>query len=139
MEKTLLIFKPDSLEKKQVSKVLQRFEDKGFEICACKMVTLSSGLLREHYAHIIDLPHFSVIEKFMSKRPVIIMVLQIENAVKKARDLIGPTNSKKAEKGTIRGDLGTDVMHNVVHASDNVENAKLEIKRFFSSDEVFDV
>ena len=139
MEKTLLIFKPDSLEKKQVGEVLQRFEDKGFEICACKMVTLSSGLLREHYTHLLDLPHFPVIEEFMLKRPVIIMVLQIENAVKKARDLIGLTDSKKADKGTIRRDLGTDIMRNVVHASDNVGNAKLEIKRFFSSDEVFDV
>ena len=76
MEKTLLIFKPDSLENKCVGKVLQRFEEKGFEICACKMTALSSDLLREHYAHLIDLPHFPEIIGFMSKRPVIIIVLQ---------------------------------------------------------------
>jgi nucleoside-diphosphate kinase len=139
MEKTLLIFKPDSFENKCVGEVLQHFEGNGFELCACKMTELSSDLLRDHYAHLIDLPHFSRIVGFMSKRPVIIIVLQTENAVKKARDLIGPTDSKKAEKGTIRGDFGTDLMRNVVHASDSVENAKLEIKRFFSSDEVYDL
>jgi nucleoside-diphosphate kinase len=139
MEKTLLIFKPDSFENKCVGEVLQHFEENGFELCACKMTELSSDLLRDHYAHIIDLPHFPRIVEFMLKRPVIIIVLQTENAVKKARDLIGPTDSKKAEKGTIRGDFGNDHMRNVVHASDNVENAKLEIKRFFSSDEVYDL
>jgi nucleoside-diphosphate kinase len=139
MEKTLLIFKPDSFENKCVGEVLQHFEENGFELCACKMTELSSDLLRDHYAHLIDLPHFPMIVGFMSKRPVIILVLQTENAVKKARDLIGPTDSKKAEKGTIRGDFGTDLMRNVVHASDSVENAKLEIKRFFSSDEVYDL
>ena len=135
MEKTLIIFKPDSLENKNVGKILQRFEENGFEICACKMLLLSSKILREHYAHIIDLPHFEKIEGFMSKRPVIIVVFQSKNAVNKARNMVGSTDSRKAEKGTIRGDFGSDLMRNVVHASDSVENSKLEIKRFFSSDE----
>ena len=139
MEKTLIIFKPDSLENKNVGKTLQRFEENGFEICACKMVILSSNILRDHYAHIIDLPHFDKIEEFMSKRPVIITVFQSKNAVNKARNMVGSTDSRKAEKGTIRGDLGIDLMRNVVHASDSVENAKLEIKRFFSSDEVYNL
>ena len=139
MEKTLIIFKPDCIEKKRVGDVLQRFEKEGFDICACKMTALSKDLLREHYAHLLHLSHFPEIEEFMSERPVLIMVLQIDDAVNKLRDLIGPTDSKKAEKGTIRGDLGDDLMRNVVHASDSVEHAKKEIKRFFSSEEVFDL
>ena len=136
MEKTLIIFKPDSLENKNVGKTLQRFEENGFEICACKMVILSSNILRDHYAHIIDLPHFDKIEEFMSKRPVIITVFQSKNAVNKARDLVGSTDSRKAEKGTIRGDLGIDIERNAVHGSDAPGTAKLEIDYFFNATEI---
>ena len=103
------------------------------------MAALSRDLLHEHYAHILHLARFPEIEKFMSERPVILMVLQKEDAVNKVRELIGPTDSKIAEKGTIRGDLGDDMMRNVVHASDSVENANMEINRFFSSEEVFEL
>ena len=136
MEKTLIIFKPDSLENKNVGKILQRFEENGFEICACKMVALSSNILRDHYAHIIDLPHFDRIEEFMSKRPVIITVFQSKNAVNKARNLVGSTDSRKAEKGTIRGDLGIDIERNAVHGSDAPGTAKLEIDYFFNATEI---
>jgi nucleoside-diphosphate kinase len=137
MEKTLIIFKPDCMEERHVGNVLNRFEKAGFSIVGCKMTRLSAKILREHYAHVADLPFYPEIEKFMSSRPVIVMALQGQSVVAKVRDLLGPTDSRKAPKGTIRGDFGTEMMRNVVHASDSVENAKVEIARFFAPSEIF--
>lgn|SRR5690606_27303 len=137
MQKTFIIFKPDCMERRQVGAVLDRFERAGFQVVGAKMIRLSSDKLREHYAHVADKPFYPEIEKFMSSRPVIVMALQGENIVARVRELLGPTDSRKAEKGTIRGDFGTDMMVNVVHASDSDENAKLEIARFFSPDEIY--
>ena len=124
---------------KHVGNVLNRFETAGFVVVGCKMMRLTPALLREHYAHVADKPFFPEIEAFMSSRPVIAMALQGENIVQKVRDLLGPTDSRKAAKGTIRGDFGTEMMKNVVHASDSVENAKLELARFFKPEELFSV
>jgi nucleoside-diphosphate kinase len=137
MEKTLIIFKPDCMEKRHVGNVLDRFERAGFSIVGCKMTRLSPKILREHYAHVADLPFYPQIEKFMSSHPVIVMALQGHSVVSKVRDLLGPTDSRKAPKGTIRGDFGTEMMKNVVHASDSVENAMAEIARFFAPGEIF--
>jgi len=137
MEKTLIIFKPDCMEKRHVGNVLERFERAGFSIVACKMVLLTPKVLREHYAHVANLPFYPEIEAFMSSRPVIAMVLEGHSVVKKVRALLGPTDSRKAPKGTIRGDFGTEMMRNVVHASDSVENAETEVARFFEAGELF--
>ena len=137
MQKTLIIFKPDCMEKRHVGNVLDRFEKAGFTIIACKMTRLTPAILRDHYAHVADKPFYPEIERFMSSRPVIVMALQGENIVLKVRDLLGPTDSRKAAKGTIRGDFGTEMMKNVVHASDSDENARTEIARFFGPDEVY--
>ncbi len=137
MEKTLIILKPDAMEKRFVGDVLHRFQSAGFDIVGCKMMQLSSAILREHYAHVADKPFFPEIEKFMSSRPVIVAALQGYGVIDKVRDLLGPTNSKNAPKGTIRGDLGSDMMVNVVHASDSPEAAAVEIKRFFKDGEIF--
>jgi nucleoside-diphosphate kinase len=102
MQKTLIIFKPDCMEKHLVGAVLDRFEKAGFGIVGCKMTRLSPPVLREHYAHVASLPFYPDIERFMGSRPVIVMVLEGENIVKRVRDLLGPTDSKKAAKGTIR-------------------------------------
>jgi nucleoside-diphosphate kinase len=139
MEKTLIIFKPDCMEKREVGNVLDRFERAGFSIIGCKMTQLSPKILKEHYAHVAKLPFYPEIEAFMSSRPVIVMALQGPSVVSKVRDLLGPTDSRKAPKGTIRGDFGTEMMKNVVHASDSVDNAKAEIARFFSPGETFSV
>lgn len=139
MAKTLIILKPDCMAQKYVGEVLRRFEKEGFEICACKMAKLDSEILKEHYAHVADKPFFPEIEEFMSSRPVIILILEGENVIERVRDLLGPTNSKEAPKGTIRGDLGTDMMKNVVHASDSPESAEAEIKRFFAPSEIFEI
>ena len=122
---------------KHVGNVLARFEAAGFAVVGCKMMRLTPALLREHYAHVADKPFYPEIEAFMSSRPVIAMALQGEGIVQKVRDLLGPTDSRKAAKGTIRGDFGTEMMKNVVHASDSVENGAIEIARFFKAEEIF--
>jgi nucleoside-diphosphate kinase len=120
-----------------VGQVLARFESAGFKIVGGKMIRLTPALLREHYAHVADKPFYPEIENFMSSEPVIVMALEGEGIVDKVRALLGPTDSSKAEKGTIRGDFGKDVMVNVVHASDSNENAAIELKRFFATGELF--
>jgi nucleoside-diphosphate kinase len=139
MEKTFVIFKPDCMEKRLVGTVLGRFEAAGFDVIGCKMARLSAAVLREHYAHVADKPFYPEIEKFMSSRPVVMLALQGDNIVQRVRDLLGPTDSRKAAKGTIRGDFGTEMMKNVVHASDSVDNAKAELARFFKADELFSI
>jgi nucleoside-diphosphate kinase len=119
------------MEQRLAGEVIGRFEKAGFEIVASKVMQLDAAILREHYAHVADLPFFPDIEAFMSSRPVMPMILRGENVIAAVRDLLGPTNSKEAPAGTIRGDLGTDMMRNVVHASDSPETAALEKKRFF--------
>lgn len=136
-ETTLILFKTDCVRSKHCGEVLQRFEKEGFTIRGIKMMELSSELLTEHYAHVSDKPFFPEIVAFMQATPVIALALEGENAVARVRDLLGPTDSTKAEKGTIRGDFGVDMMTNVCHASDSVENAGIELKRFFADGEIF--
>jgi nucleoside-diphosphate kinase len=136
MEKTLIILKPDCMERRLAGIVLARFEAAGFEIQSCKMTRLSPAVLREHYSHVADKPFYPDIEAFMSSRPVIVAVLTGDNVISRVRELLGPTNSKLAPKGTIRGDYGTEMMRNVCHASDSPAAAEAEIRRFFRSDEV---
>lgn len=137
MQKSLIIFKPDCMDKKHVGAVVDRFEKAGFSIIGCKMTRLTPALLRDHYAHVASKPFYPEIEKFMASRPVIVMALQGADVVTKVRDLLGPTDSRKAAKGTIRGDFGADMMVNVVHASDSEENGRIEIARFFKPEEIF--
>ena len=136
-ETTLILFKPDAIEKNLTGKVLARFEEAGFIIRGIKMMQLDDAVLREHYAHISDKPFFPEIVTFMSRTPVIALALQGDDVIAKVRDLLGPTNSKAAAPGTIRGDFGEDMMVNVCHASDSTEAATAELKRFFKDGEVF--
>ena len=136
METTLVILKPDAMERRLYGTVLLRFEQAGFDIQGAKLMTLTPALLREHYAHVADKPFYPEIEAFMSSRPVIVAVLTGENVIARVRELLGPTNSKVAPKGTIRGDFGTEMMRNVCHASDSPAAAEAEIRRFFRADEV---
>lgn len=137
-ETTLILLKPDCVAKGLNGEVLKRFEAEGFRIRGCKMMQLTDELLVEHYSHIADKPFFPEVTGFMKSKPVIAVALAGENVIGKVRDLLGPTDSKVAPKGTIRGDFGDDKMTNVVHASDSAENAALELKRFFREGEVFD-
>ena len=137
METTLVLLKPDCMNKKHAGEVIGRFEGAGLEIIGCKMMQLDAAILREHYAHIADKPFFPEVEGFMSSAPVVALALRGEGVIAKVRELAGPTNSKEAPAGSIRGDLGEDVMHNIVHASDGPEAAADELKRFFNDGEVF--
>jgi nucleoside-diphosphate kinase len=136
MEKTLIILKPDCLEAGRVGTVVSRFEEAGFALLGAKMMELDADLLREHYAHIADKPFFPEVEAFMGSRPLLFLVLGGENVIQRVRDLLGPTDSRQADPGTLRGDYGTDQMRNVAHASDSPESADAEIDRFFRADEV---
>ena len=136
MQRTFVIFKPDCMAQRHVGNVLNRFESAGFTIVGCKLGKLAPEKLREHYAHVADKPFYPEIEAFMSSRPVIMMALEGDNIVQKVRDLLGPTDSRKAAKGTIRGDFGTEMMKNVVHASDSDENATREASFFFAETEI---
>ncbi len=139
MQKTLVIFKPDCMGGRHVGNVLGRFEQEGFTIIGCKMARLKPALLREHYAHVADRPFYPALEAFMASRPVVILALQGENVVQRVRDLLGPTDSRKAAKGTIRGDFGTDATINVAHASDSDATAAAELARFFGPGELYDL
>lgn len=136
-ETTLILLKPDTVEKNLSGKVLARFLDQGLTIRGIKMMTLSNEILAEHYSHVADKPFFPSIVEFMQKTPVIAVALEGENAIGGVRDLLGPTNSAEAPAGTLRGDFGTDMMVNVCHASDSTETAAAELKRFFGEGEVF--
>ncbi len=137
-ETTLILLKPDTVQKGLCGEVLKRFEAAGFKIRGLKMMRLSDDLLKEHYAHIADRPFFPDVAKFMQTSPVVALALSGENVIAAVRQMLGPTDSRKAEKGTIRGDLGVDNMTNVCHASDGPETAVVELKRFFSDDEIFE-
>lgn len=137
MQKTLILLKPDCLKNAHCGEVIGRFEKAGFIIRGCKMIRLSDAILVEHYAHIASKPFFPEIKNFMQSSPVIALALEGENAIDRVRDLLGPTDSTKAPKGSIRGDLGKTVMINVAHASDSPENAAIELGRFFAPGELF--
>jgi nucleoside-diphosphate kinase len=134
---TLILLKPDCVSKKLCGEVLKRFEDAGFKIRGMKMIQLDDAILKDHYAHIADKPFFPDVVTFMKSVPVIALALSGRSVINKVRTLLGPTDSRKADKGTLRGDYGVDSMVNVAHASDSPEAAEAEIKRFFKPGEVF--
>ena len=136
MERTLIILKPDCVQRGLCGSVLSRFESRGFSIAGMKMVKLSPALLREHYAHIADKLFFPGIEKFMSSSPVVVAVIEGKEAVEAVRAMCGPTNARKAAPGTIRGDYSLSMQCNVIHASDSVETAHKEVARFFKPEEL---
>ena len=141
LETSLILFKPDAVTKNIVGTVLARFEAEGFRIRGIKMLALSDEILAEHYSHIADKPFFPSVRGFMQESPVIALALEGENVIARVRDLLGPTDSKAAAAGTIRGDFGDKEgdakMRNVCHASDSVEAAADELKRFFKAGEIF--
>lgn len=138
MERTLILVKPDALQRGLIGQVIQRFERKGLKLVGIKMMTLSDVMLHEHYAHLADKPFFIGLKKFMKSTPVIAMCWEGVEVVSAVRLLCGITKARAAEAGSIRGDFAMSVSCNVVHASDSVETAEREIKRFFQKDELFD-
>jgi nucleoside-diphosphate kinase len=135
-ETTLILLKPDCVQKALCGEVIGRFETAGYAIRGARMFRMDPAILREHYAHIADKPFYPDVEAFMSQGPVMALAISGEGVVEGVRALLGPTDSRKAPKGTIRGDHGVDMMVNVVHASDSRENAEAELRRFFKPGEL---
>ncbi len=138
IQQTLVIFKPSSVERGLVGRVLARFEAKGLVIAGMKMMQLSPEILREHYAHLVDLPFFPSIVASMTACPVIVMCLKGVEAIQVVRSMTGATNGRQAAPGTIRGDFAMSNQENIIHASSSPEDAEAEIKRFFKPGEIFD-
>lgn len=137
-EKTLLIIKPDALQRNILGEIIGRFEKKGLKIVGLKMIQLSDIILEEHYIHHKDKPFFEGLKKYMKQSPVTVMVLEGIEAIKVVRMICGATFGRNADIGTIRGDFSISSQMNIIHASDSVENAEKEIWRFFNADELFD-
>jgi nucleoside-diphosphate kinase len=133
IERTLSIVKPDGVQKNLIGEVYRRFEQGGLRIIAARMMRLSQAQAEGFYAVHRERPFFKDLVRYMTSGPVIVQVLEGENAVARNRELMGATDPKKADKGTIRADLATSIEENVVHGSDSVENAKTEIAYFFQS------
>jgi nucleoside-diphosphate kinase len=131
MSRTLILVKPDGVQRQLVGDVLGRFERKGLKLQQLKLVALETSVVEEHYAHLNDKPFFGELVSFMVQSPVVAAILEGPSAVEVARQIIGATNPLEAATGSIRGDLATEAGENVVHGSDSDENAEIEIKRFF--------
>ncbi|MBP6879601.1 MAG: nucleoside-diphosphate kinase [Candidatus Pacebacteria bacterium] len=137
-ERSLIIFKPDTIQRNLVGEIMSRFERKGMKIVGIKMMKLEDVVIEEHYSHIKDKPFFPRIRDFMKSTPVVVMALSGINIVSTIRLLVGPTKGYEADAGSIRGDFSMSTQSNIVHASDGLEAAEAEIKRFFKEEELFD-
>lgn len=136
MERTLSIIKPDAVKKGVIGKIVDRFESNGLRIAAMKKMQLSEDTAGQFYAIHKERPFFGDLVAFMISGPVVVMVLEGENAVLKNRELMGATNPKEAAPGTIRADFAESIDANAVHGSDSAENAAIEIGQFFSQFEI---
>ncbi len=130
MERTYIMLKPDAIRRKKVGNILERIENKGYTIKEMKMFTLDEEILKEHYSHLVEKSFFPEIVVFMTSGPVIGMVIEGSDVVVGMRNLMGPTKEEEATPGTIRGDFANNTTENLIHGSDSVENAEIEINRF---------
>jgi nucleoside diphosphate kinase len=125
------MLKPDCVKRGLMGEVISRIERKGYKIVDAKMMNLDEAILKEHYAHLADKPFFPEIVSFMTSGPVLGMIVEGENAVQGMRIIMGATKFEEATAGTIRGDFAHSTSENLIHGSDSLENAEIEIKRFF--------
>lgn len=138
MQQTVVILKPDALQRGLVGEIIHRLERKGLKLVAIKMMAASEALLEEHYAHHKDKPFFGGLKGFMMASPLVCMVWEGIDAVSVVRKMAGATNARSAEFGTIRGDYSMSTSANIIHVSDSEEAAKEELARFFDKDEIHD-
>lgn len=137
-ERTLVILKPSAVQRGLIGEVISRFEHKGLQLVGMKMMVLSDEILNEHYSHLIDRPFFGRIKASMQASPVVVCCWEGVDCVQVVRAMTGSTNGRNAQPGTIRGDFSVSMQENIIHTSDSVENAKLELNRFFVASELFD-
>ena len=138
MERTLIILKPDALQRRLVGRITQRFEDKGLAIGGMKLMRISRELAEEHYAPHKGKPFYPPLIDYVTSGPVLVMVLQGERAIEISRTLMGKTFGYEAAPGTIRGDFGASRSYNLVHGSDSPESAATEIALYFKDGELLD-
>lgn len=136
MERTLIIFKPDAMNRMLVGRILTRFEDKGLRIVGMKLQRSPREQVERHYAVHRERPFYTALVEFMTSAPVIVAVLEGPQAIGVVRNLLGATDGRQAAPGTIRGDFGLDKQYNLVHASDGPDTAQFEIELFFKPDEL---
>jgi len=137
MERSLVLIKPDAMQRGLVGTIIGRLEERGLKLVALKMIHLDKALAKRHYAIHKDKPFFNSLVNYISSTPIVAAIFEGERAVEVARKAMGVTDPTKAAAGTIRGDFGLDIERNAIHGSDSVETAEGEIKLFFSEDEVF--
>ena len=138
MERTLVLIKPDALQRDLVGEIMTRLERKGLKLICLKMVALTEDLLDTHYVHLRERDFFPEVKAFMRSTPIIASCWEGKDCVNTVRKLCGVTMARQAEPGTIRGDLAMSVQANLVHASDTGETAIAEVERFFATGELFD-
>ena len=138
MERTLVLVKPDGVQRGLVGTVIQRFEDKGLQIAGLKLMRVTENLAREHYGEHVGKPFFDGLLTFITSSPVVAIAVDGDGAIAIVRNMMGETNPAKAAPGTIRGDFGVDFGLNIVHGSDGPESAERELLLFFSEHELID-
>lgn len=136
MQQTLVLIKPDGVERRLIGRIIARFEDKALNIVALKLIRVTPALARQHYAEHVQKPFYPGLEEFITAAPIVAMILEGLDVVRVVRDMLGKTNGLDAAPGTIRGDFSSSRQMNLVHASDSLESAKREIQLYFQSDEV---
>lgn len=136
MERTLILFKPDCVERRLVGRILSRFEDKGLNVIAMKMMRITPELSKRHYAEHVSKPFYPNLEKFITGGPVVAAILEGLEAIRVVREMLGATSGLKAAAGTIRGDFSSSRQMNLVHASDGADAARREIEIYFQPNEI---
>ncbi len=137
-ERTLVLLKPDAVQRGLVGKIIGRLEDRGLKIAGLKLMRMDMHLARRHYAEHVEKPFFPSVAEFMTSRPIVAMAIEGENAVEIVRNTMGATNPRDAAPGTVRGDWAVDIGKNLIHGSDSPESAVRELESFFGDGELFD-
>ena len=137
MQKTLILLKPDCVQKGYIGEVIGRMEKKGLKVVAMKMMEMTDDVIKNHYGHLADKPFFPEIVAYMTMSPIVAMIVEGDDSIDTMRNMCGATNPLEAPPGTIRGDLALTIRYNVIHASDSEESAAAEVERFFSANEIF--
>ncbi|MEA3239367.1 MAG: nucleoside-diphosphate kinase [Candidatus Bipolaricaulota bacterium] len=138
MQRTLVLCKPDAVQRGLLGRIISRFEDKGFKVAGLKMMQVDEALARTHYKEHVEKEFFSELLSFITSSPIVAMAIEGENAVEVVRVLMGVTNPQMAMPGTIRGDFGLNLTKNIVHGSDSAASAERELALFFSPEELHD-